>query len=151
MSMADYEQAKAIVENNASKAMFAGARPEALINKAEEALGANLPVIYRRFLLEYGAGNFGSAEFYGVIDDDFENSSVPDGIWYTLNERRQANLSHELVVVASAGTGEIYVLDLSEADAPVVIIDPGFDTSVREKVAQDFGAFFLQQVQQVAG
>jgi antitoxin YobK len=47
------------------------------------------PPTYRRFLLEYGAGNVRSTEIYGVMDDDFENSSVPDAIWHNLTTRRE--------------------------------------------------------------
>ena len=89
-------------------------------------------------------------EFYGVIDEDWENSSVPDGIWYTLSERGQAGMPDELVVVGDTGMGELYVMDSSEEEGPVVAIAPGSDMTVREQIASDFGAFFLQQVQQVA-
>ncbi len=45
-------------------------------------------LIYKPFdyLKTFGAGNFGAQEIYGIINADFENSSVPDAIWYTLTE-----------------------------------------------------------------
>lgn len=150
MSMGDYERAKSMIAASKGRAHFAGPRAETLVRKAAEALGVHFPPAYRRFLMEYGAGSFGSAEFYGVIDEDFEDSSVPDGIWCTLEERKNSNLPHELVVVGDTGTGEFYCLDLSVAEGPVVIVDPGSDFRQREPVAADFGAFFLQRIERVA-
>jgi antitoxin YobK len=149
MSMADYERARAIIDANKDKGTFAGPRPEDLVKKAESALGIRFPDAYRQFLLDYGAGNFGSAEFYGVIDDDWEESSVPDGVWYTLNERVESGMPNELVVVGDTGTGDLYVLDLSDGDGPVCIVDPGTAMTARERVAPDFGTFLLDRVQQI--
>ena len=146
--MADYEKAKAIIEANSDNADFVGPRSEALVRAAEAALGVTFPPTYRRFVLEYGAGNFGSAEFYGVIHNNFPKSSVPDGIWHTLTDRQGAGLPHELIVVGDTGSGELYCLDLSREGA-VVIVDPGADASVREPAAPDFGTFFLEQVRHV--
>lgn len=151
MGMADYEKAKGIISGNQAKAHFAGPRPEELVRAAEAALHVSFPPVYRRFLLEYGAGSFGWVEFYGVIKNDFMHSSVPDGIWSTLTQRQMAKLPHELVIVGDSGTGDLYALDLATNDGSVVIVSPGSDKVTREKVASDFGAFFLQQVQQVAG
>jgi hypothetical protein len=63
-----------------------------LVLKAESALGLKFPPTYRKFLLEYGCGNIFGMEFYGVVDDNFINSSIPDAIWITLNERKTSNL-----------------------------------------------------------
>jgi hypothetical protein len=149
MSMADYEQAKQIINANKGKGTFVGPRPEALVKKAEVALGVRFPATYRQFLLDYGAGNFGSAEFYGVIDDDWEESSVPDGVWYTLNERAESSMPTELVVVGDTGAGELYVLDLAEEPGRVCIVDPGTAMTARERIAADFGAFLLDRVQRI--
>lgn len=150
MSMTDYEKAKTIITTHKSKSRFAGLRSEELIRKAEDVLNIRFPPIYRQFLLDYGAGNFGSAEFFGVIDEDFENSSVPDGVWYTLIERKEASLPDDLIVVGETGTGELYCLDLAKNEGPVVIIDPGSNTSSREIIASDFGSFLLDRIQRAS-
>ena len=150
MSMADYELAKAIVSAHKTKAQFAGPRSEELVKAAEDALGVSFPPTYQRFLLEYGAGSFGWVEFYGVINSDFVNSSVPDAIWSTLTQRQRVKLPREFVIVGDTGTGELYALDLSVSSGPVVVVDPGAANPKREDVAEDFGAFFFQHVQQVA-
>ena len=150
MSMADYERAKSIISANRARASFAGPRAEELILKAEAALGLRFPATYRHFLLDYGAGNFGPAEFYRVVDEDWEDSSVPDGVWYTLSERRQSGMSIDLVVVGDTGTGELYVLNVSEEFGPVYAIHPGTQLASSERIASDFAAFFLQRIQSVA-
>lgn len=153
MSMTDYEQAKSLVAANRGRGRFAGARAEELVLLAESTLQVRFPPTYRRFLLEMGAGNLGFAEFYGVIDEDFENSSVPDGVWFTQTERRNARLPDELMVIGDTGTGDLYCLELraDESEGPVVVVDPGANPSAREVVAPDFGAFFLTRVRQVLG
>ena len=148
MSMQNFTDALNIIERTPGRSRFAGARAESLITAAEERLGLKFPPIYQEFLLRLGAGNFGSREFYGVIDDDFDDSAIPDGIWYTLNERNDG-LPPELVVVGATGDGGLYCLDMGEAgEAPVVIYEP--PGSVRKRVADDFGAFFLEEVRSEA-
>ena len=149
MSMADYERAKVIISANRAKASFVGPRTEELILKAESALALRFPETYRQFLLDYGAGNFGPAEFYGVIDEDWQDSTVPDGVWYTLRERRQSGTPADLIVVGDTGTGDLYVVDVSEENGPVYVVDPGRSMASRERVAFDFGQFFLQRIQQL--
>lgn len=149
MSMADYEQAKRIINESKGRGIFVGPRPEALVKKAEVALGVRFPATYRQFLLDYGAGNFGSAEFYGVIDEDWEDSSVPDGVWYTLKERAESSMPTEFVVVGDTGAGELYVLDSAQDRGAVWIVDPGTSMTAREQVAADFGAFLLDRVQEI--
>ncbi len=150
MSKADYEKAKMILMANKSKADFIGPRPEDLIRKAEDVLCVQFPPTYRSFLLENGAGNFGADKFFGVIDENFEKSSIPDGVWYTLTERKEVNLPNDQIVIGEVGTGELYCLDLTKNEGPVVIIDAGADINNREIIAPDFGAFLLDRVQKVS-
>lgn len=152
MSMRDYEEAVKIITKYPAKQSFVGPRPESLIQAAEKRLGLEFPPTYRRFLLEYGAGSFGSSEICGVIDYDFEHSSVPDAIWYTLIERNEARLPNELIVIYEVGDGELLCLDLGakeSGEAPVVAYQPGLppEKQSKEVIAKDFGEFLLQIVQ----
>jgi hypothetical protein len=148
MSMQNFIDALGIIESTLGRARFAGARAENLVTAAEERLGLKFPPTYREFLLRLGAGNFGTREFYGVIDDDFEDSAIPDGICYTLNERNDG-LPLELIVIGATGDGGLYCLDTGQAgEAPVVTYEP--PGSAHERVADDFGAFFLEEVRSVA-
>ena len=149
MSIEDFVDGITIVERNPEKACFVGQRPESLVRAAEDRLDVIFPPTYRRFLLLLGAGNFGSAEFYGVVDNNFEESSIPDGIWCTLSERRQIKLPNELVVVANTGYGDLYCLDTAtKPEGPIIVYQSHLrpDEQQRETVAEDFGKFFLDQI-----
>jgi SMI1-KNR4 cell-wall len=106
-------------------------------------------------LSELGAGDIVGAEFYGVIDDDFQNSGIPDGIWLTLKKRKDAELPESLVIVADAGYGPYLAIDTSRVDdageSPVVMWMPGApdqqDPSKLETVAADFGELFRRDIE----
>ena len=66
-----------------------GKQSEEIIVSAEKKIGYHFPPTYRNFLIKYGAGNIGSSEIYGVISRDFENSSIPDAVWYALKMRKE--------------------------------------------------------------
>ncbi|WP_243015124.1 SMI1/KNR4 family protein [Brevibacillus borstelensis] len=152
MSLDSYKKALELMNRNKNMCYFAGARTEELICLAEEAIGYKFSPIYRDFIKKFGAGNFGSQEVYGVIDEDFENSSVPDAIWYTLTEREEINLPQNLLVIYDSGGEEQFCLDfsnLNERNEPkVVSFIPGQPLTAQkyETVAEDFGDFLLDLV-----
>lgn len=91
-----------------------------------------------------------AAEFYGLIDDNFEESEVPDGIWYTLSERRESGLPNHLIIVGSTGDGDLYCLETRERQkAEVIIYQPGIAESQQqhETVTDDFGTFLRNEVE----
>jgi antitoxin YobK len=151
--MADYERAADLIERHADGADFAGPRPPELIEAAEQALGFRFPPSYRRFLAEYGAGGFGGTEVYGVVDADFESSSIPDGVWYNLTLRREG-FDETLYAFYDVGDGETFCLDTTRAAAdgevPVVAVRFGGDDD-REEIAPDFGSAFLTLVEEELG
>jgi hypothetical protein len=146
---ADVEAAIELIEANPDECDFEGPRDERLVVLAEEALGLRFPPSYRMFLLRLGVGDFAGYEFYGLIDENFVDSSVPNGIWVTLRERRESGLPNHMVAVYSDGMGGLFVLDTSKADpdgeCPVVVWTPGSEAGADlEVIAADFGAFFLE-------
>lgn len=104
MSNENYERARQLIED-AGGCDFEGPKPEMLVAKAESALGLRFPPSYRRFLLELGCGDINGLEVYGLIDGDFEKSTVPDGVWLTLNERREFGLDPAYLIVGGSETG----------------------------------------------
>jgi antitoxin YobK len=148
MAIADYERAVALIDQHEHEADFAGPRPPELIERAEQAVGVRFPPTYRRFLLEYGAGNVGSTEIYGVVDHDFENSSAPDAIWHNLTSRREG-----LFTFYAVGEGTEFCLDTTrttpDGEMPVVAVTTSGAT--KEEVAPDFGSAFLMLVQEELG
>ena len=83
-----YEQSLSMIEGHPELNDFSGPKPLELVELAESTLGLTFPSTYRQFLSSFGCGNFGSFEIYGIFGEDFVHSGVPDGIWYTLKERR---------------------------------------------------------------
>ena len=150
MSIQKYEQARDLIEG-AGGGDFEGAKPEELVAKAEAALGLNFPPSYRRFLLELGCGDIRGLEVFGLINDSFEKSTVPNGIWLTLNQRRATGLNQCYVIIGDGGDGSYYALDIRQADekgeTPVVRLSHDGRTS--EAVADSFGTFLLEAVKHV--
>jgi len=153
MSMKELDQAFELIEKHRDQGHFAGRRPPELIEKAEQVLQIRFPPTYRRFLEEYGAGSIAGAEFYGITRDNFENSSVPNGIWLSLDERRSSGLPMAYILIYSRGDGIYFAIDTSridpEGENPVVIWDPfGGSKMSGEVIATDFGAFLLDILRQ---
>ncbi len=154
MSVETYQKAKQIIQANEDMADFIGERTNELIKLAEEKLGVKFTGLYLDYLQTFGAGNFGAQEIYGIINDDFENSSVPDAIWYTLTERNEINLPNNLLVIYDTGSDELFYLDFTQLDEKgepkVVSFVPGIDLERQryEIIAQDFGDFLLDLVMQ---
>jgi hypothetical protein len=111
MSIESYLQAKNVILDNAGISDFIGGRTDDLIVMAEEKLGLKFTGLYLDYLQTFGAGNFGAQEIYGVIKNNFENSSVPDAIWYTLTERKEIKLPHNLLIIYDTGSDELFCLD----------------------------------------
>lgn len=154
MSKENYKEALNVIESNRVNGFFAGEKSKELVELAEKTLEIKFSPMYVDFLMNFGAGNFGSEEIYGIIDDDFENSTVPDAIWYTLTERQESNLPLHLLVIYHTGGDEIFCLDFSKLDVngepSVVAFVPGVDLEFQtyEVIANDFGDFLLQLVTQ---
>ena len=114
MSLETYQKAKEIILNEDEFADFVGGHTDDLISLAEEKLGLKFTGLYLDYLKTFGAGNFGAQEIYGIINADFENSSVPDAIWYTLTERKEINLPNNLLVIYDTGSDELFCLDYNQ-------------------------------------
>lgn len=153
MSEKSYKKAKKLIIKNEDLADFEGKKPISYIEKAESLTNLKISGFYLDFLQEFGAGNFGSEEIFGIIDDDYINSSVPDAIWYTLTLRNSGNLPSNFLVIYDNGSDEIYCLDFNNVgktgEPKVVSIDLGYDLDDQdvEIIAEDFGDFLLELVE----
>lgn len=151
MSMEDLTRALSLIGERAGEAAFVGPRTELVTRTAEKALGLRLPPTYRRFVLELGAGSFGAAEVYGVIDADFERSSAPDAVWATLRAREENDLPADLVILGQEDD-EITCLRVRPGDeeGEVLILNAGEDPDRvgTRVVARDFGEYLLARVEE---
>lgn len=154
MSMSNLEQALDLIRDNEDSADFVGPRDLLLVESAEAALGLTFPPTYRRFLLEMGCGDIAGVEIYGLIDGNFAHSTIPNGIWLTLDERRTTKLPRPLILVSETGDGGYYAIDRghidSQGESPVIVWFPGLSTmgGEVEQVGEDFGAFLLERLTQ---
>ncbi|APM37705.1 SMI1/KNR4 family protein [Clostridium kluyveri] len=154
MSIENYSKAIKVINANKEHCFFAGNKSEELVSKAEEALEIRFSSQYRKFVLDYGAGSIGAEEIYGVVDDDFDNSSVPNGVWFTLTERQEIQMPENLLVLCDTGSDEFFCLDFNklnnDGEPPVVAFIPGVDNEHQtyEIIAEDFGNYLLQVVEQ---
>jgi hypothetical protein len=149
--MLEYEEAKRLIGTH-DGADFIGPRPEEWIAAAEARLGLTFPPTYRRFLQEFGCGAFRSEDFYGIVRNSFDTGTAPNGVWVTLHERETARLPPGMVIVQSGGDGTWHAIDTTRrsspsGEAPVMLLD--VTCRPLEVVADDFGSFFLDRVQQV--
>ena len=149
MSLESYQTAKRMILSS-DDSDFVGGCTNELIDKAQSTLGMKLTGLYKDYLQTFGAGNIGSQEIYGIVHDDFENSSVPDSIWCTLNERFESNLPNHLLVIYDAGDDELYCLDFKQhnEEPKVVLFVPRvpLENQTYEVIADDFGDFLLKLV-----
>jgi antitoxin YobK len=148
MSMQNYETACKLIEH-AGNGDFEGAKTESLVTKAESVLGVKFPPTYRRFLLEFGCGYIDPYEVYGLVDDNFEKSGIPDGIWLTLTKRKSIKLKPSYVIIGDVGDGTQYAINTGRVNAqgecPVVLLT--VDGIEIEIVANSFGSFLLGAIQ----
>lgn len=154
MSFENYEKALKIIGENKNIMDCVGERSNELVLKAEKALGLKLPRQYKDFVLRFGAGDFGAVEFYGLIDDDFENSGIPDVVWVTLNNRKKFNFPKHLLIIYYTGFEELFCLDfnnLNRNNEPRVVsfaISADIEHQTYEIIADDFGDFLLDSIEQ---
>ncbi|ASA58318.1 hypothetical protein BSQ33_19640 [Vibrio gazogenes] len=148
MNMNDLNEAFQLINDFGGD--FEGEKDIALIEKAESALNLKFPPSYRVFLKTLGCGDIEGLEFYGLIDDNFESSSVPNAIWLTLHERKASGLPDHLVLIYGLDDGTLYAVDTKTTglDGENPIVRYGAD-GVAEKVADSFGSFLLSELKTV--
>lgn len=153
MSGKTYKKAKKLISEHEDMADVSGEKSISYIEKAERVTGLKFSSLYSDFLKEFGYLGFGSQEVYGIVNDDYVNSSIPDGIWYTLQLREDVNLPSNFLAIYYDGMEEVYCLDFNNVDKngepKVVAIDMGYDLDHQEieVVAEDFGDFLLELVE----
>ncbi|MDU5488654.1 MAG: SMI1/KNR4 family protein [Serratia liquefaciens] len=154
MSLNDMKNAIDIINGKIDEADFDGPKDDALIKSAEKVLCLSFPITYRFFLENLGCGDIAGQEFYGLIKSDFFNSSVPDAVWITIQERNNSNLPDNYIIVSATGDGDYVVLDCAQSgsEAPVKLWSPGVNDHqlAFKPLANDFGEFFYKQMQSIS-
>jgi len=144
----EFEAIQQLADVNPELITVGKGQPVETIAKAEQYLGVTFPESYKEFLRTWGNLAVGPLEFYGLCGDNFEDSGVPDAIWFTARKRRQLNLPSHLVVVLNHDGDEYDCLDTShtrDGECPVVAWDTnsGQVNCVRGKT---FAMYVLQDI-----
>ena len=152
MSVQNLKQAFKLIEDNLDKGYIVGPIEEKLIFKAEQILNIKFPPSYRYFLKNYSCSGFNGLEIGGIINENFENHGIRDAVGITIDGINSKEIPSHFFYISDTGDGFYYYLDSShvneEGEYPVVIWAYGMDENKKEKVAEDFGEFLLEQVQQ---
>jgi antitoxin YobK len=121
-----------------------GAIDDELILKAEEYLDLRFPISYKEFLRRYGSLGLGPDEIYGIINENFQNSSIPNGVWYTQKKRNEIDFPKNLFVIFNADGVELYCIDTksinADGECPVVLWDVSSGKVIGNK-SEDFAHF----------
>jgi antitoxin YobK len=146
VSLDALERALRIVRENPGSSTFVGPRADLFVRSAEQALGLCFPPSYRRFTLELGAGNVGATEIFGVVDMDFELSTLPDAVWLTLKAREESDCPADLILIG-ASDDELICLQVraDRQEGPVLALSflNGDHAEGARVIAADFGTYFL--------
>ena len=148
------QKAICLIDENIDRAHITGEKSESSLSKAEKALCLSFPPSYRLFLKKYGTCAIAGEEFYGITKvEDYERSTIPNGIWNTLDNRKTSNLPEKMILIYDVGDGEKFALDLRQqkpdGEAPVVAWTPGMSEpeDKLEIIAEDFGTFLYETVE----
>ena len=149
--MSDLEQVFQLIDGNKDIQYIGGNRSRLLIEEAEGKLNYKFPPTYSLFLRKYGFGGIGTLEVNGITDSCLDKPGEINVVWFALEERR-TGMPENFIIISSTGFGPQYVLDSSQPDQygeyPVLLWHCGDPLNTTEKVAEDFGEFLLEQVQQ---
>lgn len=155
--MSNYKKAKEIILEKEDLSDYIKNVSYELIEKAEKYLDIKFPNTYKRYLKDFGTLTFGATEIYGIINEDFINSSVPDAIWLTMKKRGDFNLPEQFIQIYSVGEGTEFFLDTSKMknnECPVVsmyvpnFLEDKFSEGLLTIEYNNFGDFLLDIIEE---
>ncbi|WP_225768826.1 SMI1/KNR4 family protein [Inquilinus sp. Marseille-Q2685] len=116
----------------------------------EGRLGVKFPPSYRHFLARMGTLSFMGHQFYGITKSGLNAQSIPCVLWATERSREKGHITDSMLRIKMSGHGPFYVIDLSQTDAegegPVLELPVQGISGGSEKIADDFGSFFLDEI-----
>lgn len=149
-----------IIASNSLNVFSTGGSDVQFISMMEHRLGLVLPDSFKLFLREYGILAVESEEFYGEFDDADFATAIPSFVFATENSRRLKEIGNFDIYVKPTGYGPDVVVDCSVLDidreAPVFRQSANYDRKtgkvdyVREKIANSYGEFFLNEIVRIA-
>lgn len=130
-----------------------GGKTEEEITKSEQMLDVEFSKQSREFYEKYGYLSFFGNEIFGIDPDDDSGELEGNSVAYALNDREEYNLPSQWIPFYDFGDGSMAYLDYSSLNTekePRVIqaIFNGAEYEIIETLAEDFGDFVLQLVQE---
>lgn len=135
-------------------AFVAGGQSEEMVSAAETKLGVFFPPSFREYLLKWGNVSCEGYEYYGLTrNDDFDNGSTPNCVWFTLKKRHDVGLPHSLVVFRNINDEEYICIDtdrhLGNVERRVVIWD-NVDRMVSQTLAINFADYLREELTDIS-
>ncbi len=150
-AMTCFARAVHCLEDHADRIDVAGPVGEADLALASTLLGLEFPLSYRAYLQTFGAGAFGTVEIYGIIAGRLPGRAAPSVVWRTLDERARCGMPHRLIPILDSGYGPLICLETTQvtADGECAVVEwsPSIGQAPTERIADSFGAFFLQEIE----
>lgn len=149
---ADYDSVMNLIEAHSAEISFwppGNGASEEWIQRAEESLGVNLPPTYKWFLREFGFGDIGHEEIYGILEEEFETAVGGDVVYNFLVRRKSGTAAQNQLVLCDNDGDEIFYFKLDspgeDGEFPVFRIDhmEGSD----EPYADDFLEFLKKRIE----
>ncbi|MFN3153377.1 SMI1/KNR4 family protein [Bremerella sp.] len=135
-------------------AFVAGGKTDAIVSAAEDKLAVSFPPSFREYLLRWGNVSCDGYEYYGLTqNDDFDNASVPNFVWFTLKKRRDVGLPQSLLVFRNENDEEYLCIDTSQAldgDERKVVIWDNIERSISRSVDTSFIEYIREELLEVA-
>ena len=143
--MASFESLNELVRKNPDAIDIGDGASSELIKRAEDFLGSAFPESLVLYAKTWGTLAIGPFEYYGVIEGDFIESRVPDGVWFTARKRDVLGLPSNLFVIFNNEGDEFHCVDLATEEVKV------WDTSQRDVVAVKAANIFEYILEESAG
>ncbi|MFD1955298.1 SMI1/KNR4 family protein [Paenibacillus thailandensis] len=128
---------------------FVGGVSEGEIAAAEQALGLTFPGEYREFLREYGCGNFGYIEIFGL---GVARTGLPNVEWVTGKLRANAQFPSHLLPVEQLGDGAYACVTTVQSEAKGyqtgIVVEWSHSVQVA-KIAADFASYLSERFEAV--
>ena len=131
----------------------AGGKTEQEIKKSEQLLGIEFSKQCREFYEEYGYLSFYGTEIFGIDPDDIDDILEGNSVAYALNDRKEYGLPKAWIPLYDMGDGSLAYFDydnLNDDGEPriIVAVFNGNGYEIEEILAEDFGNFLLERVEE---
>jgi hypothetical protein len=152
MSVLDYKTAISLLAKYGLKPIEVRRPDQHDIQRLEHRLGIMLPDSYRQMLLDYGLLQVDSISIAGVGNAGLDGTTASSVVFATENDRKEGLISHTMIRIAVSGYGPFFVIDCSEInnrEAPVYEVPGNGFAHGKDKIADSFGAFLLEEVEKI--